>query len=69
MKDWQKVFSSKNPFQAELVRDILEGNDFQAITLNKQDSAYGVFGEVEVYVPRISVLPALKIIKDEISFK
>ena len=69
MKDWRKIFSSQNPFQAELVRDVLEGNDFQAITVNKQDSAYGVFGEIEVYVPKESVLPALKIIKDEISFE
>jgi hypothetical protein len=69
MKDWQKVFSSPNPFQASLVQQVLESSELQAILLNKQDSAYGVFGDVEIYVPKKSVLKAIKIINDEIDFK
>ncbi|MFT6960304.1 MAG: hypothetical protein ACJAWV_000001 [Flammeovirgaceae bacterium] len=69
MKDWKKVFSSSNHFQASLVQQVLENNELQAILLNKKDSAYGVFGEVEIYVSKKNVMQALKIINDEIDFR
>ncbi len=69
MKGWQKVFSSSNHFQSSLVQQVLESNGLPAILLNKKDSAYGVFGEAEVHVPKQDVMQAIKIINDEIDFR
>lgn len=69
MKNWQKIFASTNRIQASLVRDVLEGNQIEAILMDKQDSSYGIFGQLEVYVNQEKVLPALKVIKDEIRFE
>ena len=69
MKDWQKVFSSPNHFQASLVQHVLETNELQAILLNKKESAYRFTGEAEVHVLKQDVMDAIKIINDEIDFK
>lgn len=69
MKKWRKVFSSENGFRAELVKITLENSGFQAILINKKDTAYNNFGEQEVYVNTEDVLPALKVIQDEIHFE
>ncbi|MGB0524128.1 MAG: hypothetical protein ACPGJS_14260 [Flammeovirgaceae bacterium] len=68
MKKWRKVFSSENDFRAELVRMTLEYRGLQAFIINKKFTAYNNFGELEVYVDRQDVIPALKIIQDEIGF-
>ena len=67
--NWEKVFSSVDDFRATLVRLTLESRGVQAIIINKKDTAYNNFGEQEVYVNRQDVLPALKIIQDEIRFE
>lgn len=69
MRKWQKVFSSENDFRAELVRLTLENSGVSAMIVNKKMTAYNNFGELEVYVNRQDVLPALKIIQDEIRFE
>ncbi|MEI6150926.1 MAG: DUF2007 domain-containing protein [Chitinophagia bacterium] len=51
MQDWKKVFSSSQLAVSSMVMGILNENEIPAKTLNKQDSSYVFFGEIEVYVP------------------
>ena len=69
MENWQKIYSDKNSFRAEIVKGHLIENNIEAIIINKKDSAYQVFGEYEVHVHRENVLLALKLINDEIRFE
>jgi len=69
MNNWQKVYTSSNPLHANLVRDVLETNGLKAFLMDKKDSSYGMFGQLEVYVDKKQVVTAIKIIEDEVSFK
>ena len=51
MQDWFKLYSAKNYFEANIIKARLEKNNIQAIILNRQDSNYNSFGEIELYVP------------------
>ena len=55
MEGWSLVDSDTMPFGAEVCRTRLEGAGFQVVVLNKQDSSYGMFGPIEVYVPSIDL--------------
>lgn len=66
--NWQKVFETKQQYQAEIVKAVLEENDLNPVIINKQDTAYHL-GLIEVHVNADDVIPALKIIKDEIKFE
>ena len=69
MSSWSKIYESKRPYRAEIVKDILEQKGIKAIILNKKDSAYDIFGQLEVHVEAEKVLTALKIIEDDIKFE
>lgn len=51
MQGWFKLYSTKNYVEANIIRGMLEENNIQAVILNRQDSSYLVFGEIEIYVP------------------
>jgi hypothetical protein len=63
-KGWEKIFSTAQPYQAEVAKQILEENDIQAVVINKKDSSYLVFGEAEVYVKQEDVIRAKQLIKN-----
>lgn len=69
MSKWSKVYESKQPYRTEIVKDILEQKGIKAIVLNRKDSAYDIFGQLEVHVKAEKVLTALKIIEDDIKFE
>jgi hypothetical protein len=46
-----KIFSSKSLAEAAIVQGMLEENSVPVQLLNRQDSSYLNFGEVELYVP------------------
>lgn len=60
--NWKIIYSTSALYQAEMVKDILEDNDIQAVLLNKQDSFYH-FGDIEVYVKPDDVIRAKFLIK------
>ncbi len=60
--DWVKIFSSTNFYKSELVKQMLIGNHFDAVLLNKQDSSYGTFGSIEVYVHQGDFSQALELL-------
>jgi len=51
MQGWFKLYSTKNYFEANIIKGKLEENSIQAVILNRQDSSYIVVGEIEIYVP------------------
>ena len=62
-KNWKLVYSTGQLYQAEMVKDILEDNDIEAVIMNKQDSFY-LFGEIEIYSRPDDVIRAKFLIKD-----
>ena len=51
MEGWTRIQTVPQPFQADLLKATLEAQGFSVLILNKRDSSYGTFGEVEVHVP------------------
>jgi len=49
-KNWVKIYSSNNYYQAEIVKQMLIENQIDTVLLNKQDSAHRTFGHIEVYI-------------------
>lgn len=49
MNNWAKIQSFKRIHQAELIREILEKNEIEAVIINEKDSLFLV-GEIELYV-------------------
>jgi uncharacterized protein len=62
--DWLKVYESNTVSDAEIVKGKLEDNDIDAVIMNKKDSSYLTFGQVEVYVKPADQPAALKIISE-----
>jgi len=50
-QQWCKLHNTGNIAYANILKGLLEENGIATILLNKQDSSYPVFGEMELYVP------------------
>ncbi len=50
-KQWHLLFSTQNASRASIVKGMLEENNVPVMVINKQDSSYIIFGEIELYVP------------------
>jgi len=61
--DLVNIYSSSQPYQAELVRQMLTNHNIQSFIVNKQDSAYK-FGNIELFVHRDNVIRAKKLIQE-----
>ena len=51
MKGWFKLYSTRNYAEANIIKGMLEENNISVIILNKLDSSYVNFGDIELYVP------------------
>jgi len=51
MKEWILLLKTTNPAEASIVQGMLEENSIPVQILNKRDSSYLNFGDIEVYVP------------------
>jgi type III secretory pathway lipoprotein EscJ len=49
-KNWVRIYKSTNFYQSEIVKQMLLQNEIEAVLMNKQDSSYLNFGNIEVYV-------------------
>ncbi|HTD41938.1 MAG TPA: DUF2007 domain-containing protein [Mucilaginibacter sp.] len=49
-KNWVRIFTSFNYYQAEIVKQMLIENQIESVLLNKQDSSHRTFGDIEVYI-------------------
>ncbi len=59
---WVKIYTSNNFMKAEIVRQVLTDHEMEPVLMNKQDSAYKLFGEVEVYIQQAHFDKAIEII-------
>ena len=60
-KNWVKIFTSTNYYQAEIVKQVLTENQIDAVLLNKQDSSHRTFGNIEVYIHQADFSQAIEI--------
>jgi len=60
---WEVVFSTNLLYKAEIIRGLLEEEGIHSVIVNKQDSSYVAFGEIELLVPREEVLNARQIME------
>ncbi len=51
MNQWTKIFATKSLAEASIVQGMLSENQIPVQQLNKQDSSYPVFGEIDIFVP------------------
>lgn len=49
-KDWVRIYKSTNFYQAEIVKQMLTQHHIEAVLMNRKDTSYPIFGNVEVYV-------------------
>ena len=66
MDNWICVFTTNQLHQAEIMKNYLMEENIEAVVMDKKDSAYTVFNEVELYVPSEDENLAIDLIK---SFK
>ena len=59
--NWINIFSSDQPLEAEIIKQMLKENDIIAVIINKQDSSYNMFGQANLYVKSLDKPKALKI--------
>ncbi len=51
MKQWFLVYATRNLPEASIIKGMLEENQVPVMLINKQDSNYLNFGDIELYVP------------------
>ncbi len=62
-KDWIQVYSTDKMFQAEILKQVLADHEIEAVIINKMDSSYKSFGEIEIYVKNVHVMKAKMLAK------
>jgi hypothetical protein len=63
-KDWLLVYETDQMYQAEIAKQVLSENDIESIIINKKDSSYLAFGNLELYVFEENYENALGLLKD-----
>ncbi len=61
-KNWVKIATYTNAIEIEIVKQMLEEHQINAVVLNKQDSSY-LLGKLELYVNQSDVDQAQELIK------
>ncbi len=51
MKNWFLLYATQNLSEASIIKGMLEENSVPVLLINKQDSSYLNFGDIELYVP------------------
>ena len=65
MENWKCVYTTDQAYQAELVKGYLANENVEAVVFNKKDSAYTMFGELEVLVQPEDENIATELIKEK----
>jgi len=62
--NWISIYSADQTWLAEIARQILEENGIESVVINKRDSSYLVFGDVEVYVSQENAEKSKELLKN-----
>ena len=63
-KGWVIAYTTRLEFQAEIFKQVLHDHGIIAQIINKMDTTYRSFGEIEVYVPDSNILKAKMLAKE-----
>jgi hypothetical protein len=61
---WTLIYTTTQSFEAELIKQNFSNHNIEAVILNKRDSTYTTFGELEVYIKDEDKAEALNLIKE-----
>lgn len=59
---WECIYTCSLLYQAEILKDLLLAEEIPAVVVNKQDSSYLTFGEIELFVHREDILKGKMIV-------
>jgi hypothetical protein len=62
-EQWEVIFSSTKRYRVEILKSLLLEENIPAVIVDKQDSSYLIFGEIELYVERADILEAKRIVE------
>ena len=62
--DWVLIYETTNPIEAEIILSMLNENGVHAVEMNKRDSSYQTFGNIQLYCPQNVALTAVHLIKE-----
>ena len=62
-ENWTLLFRSPSQVQVALLKGKLHEVHIPAVEVNKRDSMYGVFGEIDLMVPKDNFMEASEILK------
>ncbi len=51
MQQWHLLYKTRSYAEASIVQGMLEENQIPVQVMNKQDSSYLNFGDIEIFVP------------------
>lgn len=49
-KGWKLVYCTGEDYKAAIAKELLEENGVRSVILNRKDSTYQTFGDIELYV-------------------
>ena len=61
-EQWVQVYSTSQLYQAEMLKALLTEENIPAIEINKQDSSYLSFGDIQIHVPATDIIKAKQIV-------
>ncbi|HKL31781.1 MAG TPA: DUF2007 domain-containing protein [Tangfeifania sp.] len=61
---WKQVFLTGEEYKANMAKDILENDGIKTVLMNRHDTAYKSFGDIEVYVQEADEQKALELLKE-----
>lgn len=63
-KGWVIAYTTRQAYQAEIFKQVLRDHGIKAQIINKMDTNYQSFGEIEVYVHHTQILKARMLVKE-----
>ena len=61
---WVLAYTTNKTFDAELFKRVLGDHDIESVIINKMDSTYRSFGDIEVYVRQDQIIRAKMLAKE-----
>ncbi|RLD48105.1 MAG: DUF2007 domain-containing protein [Bacteroidetes bacterium] len=63
-KGWTNIRNFNKAYLAEIAKEVLTDNNIESVIINKKDSSYTTFGDIELYVREENAETAKQLIKE-----